>query len=111
MHYWTPTISHYLSELPADFEEADSRFVMRDTGQQKDGGRKCKILMEVDDPDAEGDPNARAVLAVYLAQDKGYWRVTHVGFDQPVNPGPAPAPGRRTIIEDPRVRVITPREG
>jgi hypothetical protein len=41
---------------------------------------ECEVLMEVDDP--SGDPNARVVMIVYLARDKGFWRVLHLGFDQ-----------------------------
>ena len=29
-----------------------------------------------------GDPNARVVMVIYLAQDSGFWRVLHLGFDQ-----------------------------
>ena len=44
-----------------------------------DGAQECELAIEVDDP--SGDPNARVVMLVWLAQDKGLWRVMHFGFD------------------------------
>lgn len=85
VYRWTPTVSHYVQDFPTDWASATSRLVRRNvtrinpktTGQPSD--HECEVAMEVASPD--GDPNAQVVLLVWLAKDKGLWRVTHVGFD------------------------------
>lgn len=82
VYRWTPTVSHYVHDFETDWEKARERFVLSGPRPVKGGGgdsRECEVFMEVDDPG--GDPNARVVMAVYLAQDDGYWRVLHLGFD------------------------------
>ena len=83
VYRWTPTVSHYVHDFETEWEKAQERLVLRGPrplqGSQ-DGLMECEVLMEVDDP--SGDPNARVVMVAYLAQDKGFWRVLHLGFDQ-----------------------------
>ncbi len=86
---WTPTVSHYVADFETDWEAASERFGRTDPRPPKGSNAdalECEVLMEVDDP--SGDPSARALLVVYLAQDSGFWRVVHLGFD----------PTRRSIV-------------
>ena len=88
VYHWTPTVSHYVHDFPADWEAAKARLKLRagsPTKNANDDVEEAVVLMEVDDPSR--DVNARVVLAVYLAKDGGMWRVLHLGFE----------PGRRSI--------------
>lgn len=75
VYHWTPTVSHYSGDFPKTAEEARSRFVRR---LESDG--QVELAMVVADP--EDDPRAQVVMAVWLARDKGIWRVLHFGFDR-----------------------------
>ena len=81
VHRWTPTVSHYVGDFSTDWETADKRLVAL-SNKNADGGEgvtlETQLVMEVNDP--SGDPNARVVLAVYLAQEQKLWRATHLGF-------------------------------
>jgi hypothetical protein len=82
VYRWTPTVSHYVSDFETDFDRARPRLLVSDpkpAADATDGSQECEVRMEVRDPG--GDPNARAVMVVYLSQDSGYWRVLHLGFD------------------------------
>jgi len=82
VHRWTPTVSHYVADFETDWEAAAERFVRTDPRLSKEShsdAMECEVLMEVNDP--SGDPSAHALLVVYLAQDGGFWRVIHLGFD------------------------------
>ncbi|MEE9270375.1 MAG: hypothetical protein V3V49_08935 [Candidatus Krumholzibacteria bacterium] len=82
VYHWTPTVSHYVHDFETEWEKARERFVLRGprSGKGSDSGvTECEVLMEVEDP--SGDPSARVVMVVYLAQDSGLWRVLHLGFD------------------------------
>lgn len=88
VYRWTPTVSHYSHDIETEWEKARERFVLlaeRPVTGSKNGQTECQVLMEVDDP--SDDPNARAVLVVFLVKDSGFWRVSHLGFK----------PGRRSI--------------
>lgn len=91
VYLWTPTISHYVGDIDADLDGLKLRLVESKV-REANGTKECNIYLEVDDP--SGDPNARVVLAVYMAQDSGHWRVLHFGFVQ----------GRRSIS----TRAVTP---
>lgn len=79
VHRWTPTVSHYVGDFPTDWETADKRLVALKNKNASGGeGLETQLVMEVNDP--SGDPNARVVLAVYLAQEQKLWRATHLGF-------------------------------
>jgi hypothetical protein len=83
VYRWTPTVSHYVHDFETDWEKAKGRFAIggpRPLQNSEDNSMECEVFMEVDDP--SGDPNARVVMVIYLAQDKGFWRVLHLGFDQ-----------------------------
>lgn len=84
VHYvvteWTPTVSHYVNDFEAEPEKAVARMVNH--GMTKPAGDEmpeCELAVEVADPN--GDPNARAVMLIWLAKDNGYWRVLHFGFE------------------------------
>jgi len=82
VYHWAPTLSHYVADFENDWEKAKPRLVRRDpkAGSPSAGGLpETEVLMEVGDP--TGDPNARAVVIIWLVKDSGYWRVTHPGFD------------------------------
>ncbi|RME37241.1 MAG: hypothetical protein D6788_09905 [Planctomycetota bacterium] len=78
---WTPTVSHYVHDFETEWEKAEPRLVVGPTRPLKGldlETERCAVYMQVDDP--SGDPAARVVMSVYLARDKGFWRVTHLGF-------------------------------
>lgn len=90
VYHWTPTVSHYAADLETEWDKAAARLVERDIApakDNKDGVKECEVVMQVADP--SGNPKASVVLIVWLAQDGGFWRVTHLGFDA----------SRRTIQE------------
>lgn len=80
VNHWTPSISHYVDRFPTDWESAKARLLRRDFKSSDGKTAGAEVLLEVDDP--TGEPNARAVVVVWLVQDTGFWRVTHVGFLQ-----------------------------
>lgn len=88
VYHWTPTVSHYVHDFETDWEKARARFVRTVPHPMKGSdadAMTCEVSMELDD--SSGDPSARVVMAVWLAQDSGFWRVVHLGFD----------PARRSI--------------
>jgi len=93
VYLWTPTISHYVRDIETDLDGLKSRLVVSKV-RETNGTKECNVFLEVADP--SGDPNARVVLAVYMAQDSGHWRVLHFGFVQ----------DRRSIS----TRAVTPTE-
>ena len=81
--HWTPTVSHYVGEFDTEWTDAEPRLLqsaVHTDGAEGGGTKKCEVRMELADPD--GDPRAGVVMIAWLAQDKGLWRVTHVGFDR-----------------------------
>ena len=86
VYRWAPTVSYYVSDFPSTWEQAEKRFGPKKFSPapttQKDSSspRECELPIEVADPG--GDPNASVVILIWLAQDQGYWRVLHFGFDQ-----------------------------
>ena len=89
VYQWTPTVSHYVHDFETEWESAKARFVVNGPRPMKGSDAsvmECEVLMEVEDP--SGDPNAGVVMVIYLAQDMGYWRVIHLGFD----------PTRRSLV-------------
>lgn len=79
VYRWTPTVSHYVSSLQFDREEANKRFVL--VGPIKAENEEflaSQVRLELDDPD--GDPNAGVVLAVDLVQENNYWRVLRLSY-------------------------------
>ena len=104
VYRWTPTVSHYVGDFDTTWEKARARFrrrTMTPIERSQDGAKECELALEVDDP--SGDPNARVVMLVWLAQDKGLWRVLHFGFDPTTRTvkGTAlvrPPPPRRIIV-------------
>jgi hypothetical protein len=85
VYHWTPTVAHYAQGLETEWEKAAARLVKRDTTPSKDAVKECEVVMQTTDP--SGDPKASVVLVVWMVQDSGYWRVTHLGFE----------PARRTL--------------
>lgn len=82
VYHWAPTVSHYVSDFETEWDKAAARFVRRDLKPVKDsknGAKECEVAMELADPN--GDPKARVVMVVWMVQDGGFWRVTHLGFD------------------------------
>ncbi len=90
VYRWAPTVSHYAQDLPLEWDAAKSRLVASSptpVKDSRDGSQECEVRLGLSDP--SGDPNARVVLIVWLVQDSGFWRVTHLGFDS----------ARRTLVE------------
>jgi len=93
VYRWTPTVSHYVGDFPADWESAEGRLVRRAVSRakgEKESGEECEVAMQVADP--AGDPKASVVLVVWLAKDGGFWRVLHLGFDPTTRTLTAKAP-------------------
>ena len=100
VYRWTPTVSHYVGGFDTTWKEPRGGFrrrTMTPIEGSHDKAQECELAIEVDDP--SGDPNARVVMLVWLAQDKGLWRVLHFGFD----------PKTRTVEGTARVRQPPPR--
>lgn len=79
---WTPTVAHYVKNFETDWALAQPRLIRRESAAAASlpaGVEECEVVMQVDDP--SGDPNARALLIVWMAKNGGYWRVVHLGFD------------------------------
>lgn len=82
---WTPTVSHYVGDFETEWDQAQARLhrraVTRLGTRPEDEltGEECEVAMQVRSPD--GNPNSDVVLLVWLAKDRGLWRVTHLGFD------------------------------
>lgn len=78
---WTPTVSHYTANFESDWEKAKAKLVRRDVSKPagKSSTERTELAMQVEDP--SGDARARAVMLIWLAKDRGFWRVTHFGFD------------------------------
>jgi hypothetical protein len=82
VYRWTPTVAHYVGDFETERSKASARLIRRvSKATAGDGARfeETEVLMEVNDP--SGDPSARVVMVVWLAKDKGMWRVVHLGFD------------------------------
>ncbi len=80
--HWTPTVAHYVKNFQTDWDRARSRFRQTQPKAISTGDASamaCEVLMELDDP--SGDPNAKVVMVIWMAQDKGFWRVVHLGFE------------------------------
>ena len=75
VYHWTPTVSYYAAGFPQAVEEAESRLIQRTATDDE-----AELAMELADP--KSDPNGQVVMLVWLAKDKGLWRVVHFGFDQ-----------------------------
>jgi hypothetical protein len=79
VYRWAPTVSHYVAQFDLEWEKMQPRLVRLDrAADQGAAPGECEVLMQLDDPG--GDANAGAVLVVWLVQDSGLWRVTHLGF-------------------------------
>ena len=107
VHNWTPTVAHYVQDFETEWEKARPRFVKSGPRPVKGGnGQKleCQVLMEVHDP--SGDPNANALLVVWLIEDSDYWRVLRVGF----TPERRSLKVRKAVSTGPVEEVASPSE-
>ena len=92
---WAPTVAYYAADLPADWESAQERLIVK--GASGAGGatqEKQLALIQLADP--SGDPNATVVLFISMVKDAGYWRVEALAFD----------PGHRKLAT--RASVVDP---
>jgi hypothetical protein len=89
VHHWTPTVLYYVQDFPVTLDEAGQRIVERSVSDDE-----AELAMVVNAPGAA--PSAQVVMLIWLAKDKGLWRVLHFGFDGrvrsvgPAKPKPAP---------------------
>ncbi len=82
VYHWAPTVAHYVNDFPTQWDAAAGRLVREDAKPGKSAEKadsECQVALRVSDP--SGDPNAGAVVQIWMALDAGYWRVTHLGFD------------------------------
>ncbi len=82
VYHWAPTAAHYVADFPTDWESADARLVVENEAPPKDAKAdrpEASVAIALADP--SHDPRASVVLKVWLVQDAGYWRVTHLSFD------------------------------
>lgn len=78
--HWTPAVGHYAGNFEVDLDKAAARLVSRGPSKRaSEDVEEMELAMEVADP--SGDPAARVVMLIWLAQDNGLWRVTHLGFE------------------------------
>jgi len=83
VYRWTPTVSHYVDDFPANQDEATERFVVRPVSENERIDSKTEevaVAMEV--TPLGGDERSQVVMMIWLAKDSGFWRVVHLGFDQ-----------------------------
>ena len=83
VYRWTPTVSHYVGDFPAEWTSAQARLHRREpklSNKTTGATEMTEVAMEVKDPG--GEPDASVVLLVWLAKDDGLWRVSHFGFDR-----------------------------
>ena len=79
--HWAPSLCHYAHDLEPDWERAGARLRVRGPEPVKgdsDGRQLARVFMDVSD--SSGDANARVIVAVSLVTERGFWRVTRVGF-------------------------------
>ena len=80
VYHWAPTVSHYVGDFETDWGQAAARLVRAKASKnQKASPEETEVYMELADPG--GDPKARVVMVIWMVQDGGFWRVTHLGFD------------------------------
>jgi hypothetical protein len=80
VYHWAPTVSHYVGDFETDWGQAAARLVRtKPNTDSKASPEETEVYMELADPG--GDPKARVVMVIWMAQDGGFWRVTHLGFD------------------------------
>jgi hypothetical protein len=77
VHSWAPTLARYVGAFDLAWREAGQRFV-QGKGPQSASEETATVFVEADDPD--GDPNASVVVQISLTREKGFWRVSQVGF-------------------------------
>jgi hypothetical protein len=80
VYHWAPTVSHYVGDFETDWSKAAARLVRtKPNTDSKANADETEVYMELADP--SGDPKARVVMVIWMVQDGGFWRVTHLGFD------------------------------
>jgi hypothetical protein len=80
VYHWAPTVSHYVGDFETEWGKAAARLVRAKSNTDlKANADETEVYMELADPN--GDPKARVVMVIWMVQDEGFWRVTHVGFD------------------------------
>jgi hypothetical protein len=80
VYHWAPTVSHYVGDFETDWGRAAARLVRtKPNTDSKASPEETEVYMELADP--SGDPKARVVMVIWMVQDGGFWRVTHLGFD------------------------------
>jgi len=80
VYHWAPTVSHYVGDFETEWDQAAVRLVRgKASKDQKASSEETEVYMELADPG--GDPKARVVMVIWMVQDEGFWRVTHLGFD------------------------------
>lgn len=80
VYHWAPTVSHYVGDFETDWGQAAARLVRsKPNPDSKTNADETEVYMEVTDP--SGDSKARVVMVIWMVQDGGFWRVTHLGFD------------------------------
>lgn len=77
---WTPSVDHYASDFEEDFAAATSKFKNRGMNRST-GGDTMEVELAMELTDRQAGPSAHVVMVVYLAQDSGFWRVLHFGFE------------------------------
>lgn len=80
VYHWAPTVSHYVGDFATEWDKAAARLVRaKPNTDSKAIPDETEVYMELADP--SGDPKARVVMVIWMVQDGGFWRVTHLGFD------------------------------
>jgi len=80
VYLWAPTVSHYVGEFATEWDKAAARLIRsKPNTDSKASPQESEVYMELADP--SGDPKAGVVMVIWMVQDGGFWRVTHLGFD------------------------------
>lgn len=78
---WAPTLARYVGSFDFDWPTAQQHlFELKSRTSNTDDSQTVAVLLEAADPDPNVVGDASVVIRIGLAQEDGFWRVTHVGF-------------------------------
>lgn len=79
---WGPTLGHYRADFPKSVDEVRGRLLRATSDTVKDASgaeiERTRLFLELASP--TGNVNANIVAQFQLVKEKGFWRVSQVGF-------------------------------
>jgi hypothetical protein len=78
---WAPTLARYVGSFDLDWPTAEQRLVqLKPRTSSTEDRQSVSVLLEAADPNPDIAGDASVVIRIELAQENGFWRVSHVGF-------------------------------